>query len=119
MKRFPKILAATCAAVALSASLALAADAVTSRAEASKSDAAQTQCPVSGSTRMGMNAAAMPRMHSGMWSDANEGADHRGGGHGGQGHGYSGHMRDGRMGSAMGSGMMQGSGQMAMLGRNL
>lgn len=112
MKRFPKILAATCAAVVLSASLALAAEAA--KANTPNSAAAQTQCPVSGSARMGMNAAAMPRMHSAMWSDATDGTDHKGTGHGGGGHGYSGQMNRGHMGA----GMANGTGQMAMMDRN-
>jgi opacity protein-like surface antigen len=57
MKRFPKILIATCAAVALSASLALAADAVAPKTTA---DAQQVSC--TGATAAGYTGKMDPDM---------------------------------------------------------
>lgn len=94
MKRFPKIFIATCAAVALSASLALAADAVAPKTAASVQ---QVSCP-------GAAAAG----YTGQMGPAMMGA---------------GMMRQGMMNQSMmnGSGQtqMRGAGATAMMGRTL
>jgi|GEM_PF-5933290 hypothetical protein len=100
MKRFPKILIATCATIALSASLALAAEAVTPKTTAATQ---QVSCP--GAAAAGYTGQMGPGMMNG---NAMMG---------------SGMMRQGMMNQGMmnGSGQtqMRGTGATAMMGRTL
>lgn len=73
MKRFPKILAATCAAVALSASLAFAADAIAPKTTV---PAQRVACPGAGMgygmmQGRGMMASGQGQMGPGMMNGAN------------------------------------------------
>lgn len=109
MKRIPKILAASCAAVVLSASLVLAAGAA---APAMSNDAAPANCPATGAAmpmqgsmlKGQMNGRMMQGGQMGsspmgtMLSEENPDSRH-GGGHGGDGHNRAGYMNGmGRMG---------------------
>lgn len=88
MKRFPKILVATCAALALTSSLALAADAVssTSAAATGAQTGAFQNCPAVGAAGgMGMTGGRMGGGHMG--------AGYMNGGHMLGANGQSGHMR--------------------------
>ena len=109
MKRIPKILAAACAAVVLSASLVLAAGAA---APAMSNDAAPANCPATGAA-MPMQGSMVKRsmMQGGQMGAVSMGAmfseENPNGGHGG-GHGGDGHNR---------AGYMTGMGQIAMQDR--
>lgn len=96
MKRLTKILTATCAAVALSASLALAADAISPKNTAA---ATQVQCPVASTGQMGYQTMGGQKMGSQVMGNRMMNGNT---------------MGAGRMGSGMGG--MHGGGHMGMKG---
>lgn len=67
MKRFPKLLATTCAAIALTASLAIAAEATPDKPAAATA-AAQASCPGAATGQMGQGPMGQGRMGAGMMS---------------------------------------------------
>ncbi|GAB6124939.1 hypothetical protein [Humidesulfovibrio idahonensis] len=69
MKRFPKILAATCAAIALTASLAIAAEA-TSDKTAPATTPIQANCPGATTGQMGQGRMGQGMMGAGMMSQS-------------------------------------------------
>ncbi|MDR3640096.1 MAG: hypothetical protein P4L39_02090 [Humidesulfovibrio sp.] len=71
MKRFPKILVATCAALALTASLALAADATSAKSTVPAT--AQINCPGAVSGQMGSGMMGSSQMGSGRMGYNNTG----------------------------------------------